>query len=340
MPFHAFRICQVSRNLCRTYATESLRSDTRLVKQTTRAGRHMSAPKAVRERREARKINDIPQDDFSPTEWHNFRRQFVLGELVGKGKDGQDMNQEEWLNRLNEKRQRIRGIHVKTTEEGQKDVQAVGQKIYLPNIIFRLVRNFTPKGEPYNPFQATFRVPQSVTKTDIRSYLYSVYGVEVTYIRTDNYLSPLLRAENGSRSRTIPHKTYKRAVVGLVEPFYYPKALEDMTEVERKEWETYYEDSFQIKSQRAFRKEVFLQMTKGSRAGNARNGLRWKWRNTSVVGRKQILRSVGERRARRELDLLAISQMMDENREEGVPADSIDIARARRGIKEGLVNGP
>lgn len=338
--FHAFRICQVSKTLCRTYATESLHSDTRLVKQTTRAGRHMSAPKAVRERREARKINDIPRDDFSPTEWHNFRRQFVLGELVGKGKDGEDMNQKEWLERLNEKRQRIRGIHIKTTEEGRKDVQAVGQKIYLPNIIFKLVRNFTPRGEPYNPFQATFRVPQSVTKTDIRSYLYSVYGVEVTYIRTDNYLSPLLRTESGSWSRTIPHKTYKRAVVGLVEPFYYPKALEDMTSEERKEWETFYEQSFQIKSQKTFRKEMLLQMTKGSRAGNARNGLRWKWRNASVVSRKQILRSVGERRARRELDLLATSRLMVENRNNGVPADRVDFTKVRKDVEEGPGNGP
>lgn len=235
------------------------------------------------------------------------------------------MNQEEWLNRLNEKRQRIRGIHIQTTEEGRKNVQAVGQKIYLPNIIFKLVRNFTPKGEPYNPFQATFRVPQSVTKTDIRSYLYSVYGVEVTYIRTDNYLSPLLRAKNGSFSRRIAHKTYKRAVVGLVEPFYYPMAIEDMTEQEREKRENFYEESFQIKSQKAFRREMLLQMTRGSRAGNARNGLRWKWRNASVVSRKQILRSIGERRARRELALSATSRLMAENRDRGTPADRVRL---------------
>ncbi len=45
----------------------------------------------------------------------------------------------------------------------------VGEKVYLPNIIFRLVPNFTPLGKPYNSHEATFRIPQSVTKTDVRA---------------------------------------------------------------------------------------------------------------------------------------------------------------------------
>ena len=56
----------------------------------------------------------------------------------------------------------------------------LGERIYLPNVIFRMVRNHTLPGEPYNPFEATFRIPQSITKTDIRSYLLAVYGVECT----------------------------------------------------------------------------------------------------------------------------------------------------------------
>ncbi|KAJ6610239.1 hypothetical protein B0H10DRAFT_1681160, partial [Mycena sp. CBHHK59/15] len=99
-----------------------------------------------------------------------------------------------------------------------------GQKIYLPNFVIRLVRNYTPLGQPYNPWQATFRIPKSITKTDMRSYLSAVYGVQTTYIRTDNYRAEISRRPIG---RSTPDKrpgiaSYKRAVVGLVEPFYYP----------------------------------------------------------------------------------------------------------------------
>ncbi|KZT43067.1 hypothetical protein SISSUDRAFT_963123, partial [Sistotremastrum suecicum HHB10207 ss-3] len=97
----------------------------------------------------------------------------------------------------------------------------VGQRIYLPNIIFRLIRNKTLPGQPYNPYEATFRIPNSVTKNDVRSYLLAMYGVETTYIRTDNYFSPLYRNYDRTQ-KTRRQYTYKRAVVGLVEPFYYP----------------------------------------------------------------------------------------------------------------------
>ncbi|KAJ2966781.1 hypothetical protein NUW54_g13706 [Trametes sanguinea] len=71
-----------------------------------------------------------------------------------------------------------------------------------------MVRNHTPPGQPYNPYEATFRVPQSVTKTDIRSYLLAVYGVQTTYIRTDTTnprfagarVPPQLPSETGRRA--------------------------------------------------------------------------------------------------------------------------------------------
>ncbi|KAN0091084.1 hypothetical protein V8E55_004650 [Tylopilus felleus] len=42
----------------------------------------------------------------------------------------------------------------------------------------------------------TYTKPRSVsslTKTDVRLYLWTVYGVKTTYIRTANYISPLCR---------------------------------------------------------------------------------------------------------------------------------------------------
>jgi large subunit ribosomal protein L23 len=204
------------------------------------------------------------------------------------------MTESEWLERLNARRSRIRGIkHVKKPD-GEVDTQVVGQKIYLPNIIFRLVRNHTPAGQPYNPYEATFRIPQSVTKTDVRSYLATVYGVKTTYIRTDNYISPIYRdLSDHSWTRTKSFRTYKRAVVGLVDPFFYPLRLEDMGEKEREERENWIEEEFKIKETERMRKYELLRMTKSGSKD-------WKWRGSLVLKRSAILKLIAERRAARE----------------------------------------
>ena len=51
----------------------------------------------------------------------------------------------------------------------------VGEIVYLPGIIFHLIPNFTPPVKPYNPYEPTCRIPQSVTKTDVLSYLAAMY---------------------------------------------------------------------------------------------------------------------------------------------------------------------
>ena len=105
----------------------------------------------------------------------------------------------------------------------------VGQRIFLPNIQIRLVRNHTPPGEAYNPFIATFRIPPSMTKTDLRSYLLAVYGLKVTFIRTDNYIGEVTRVRPGNLVRKGGARdNYKRAVVGLEEPFHYPDDIEEL----------------------------------------------------------------------------------------------------------------
>ena len=107
--------------------------------------------------------------------------------------------------------------------------EIVGQRIYLPNVQIRLMRNNTPVGQAYDPTIATFRIPPSMTKTDLRSYLSSVYGLEVTFIRTDLYLPPVQRVVGGKQVRQSGStKNYKRAVVGLVEPFHYPDDVEEL----------------------------------------------------------------------------------------------------------------
>jgi ribosomal protein L23 len=115
--------------------------------------------------------------------------------------------------------------------------QITGVRIYLPNIIIRLVRNLTPPGLPYDPFIATFRIPTSMTKIDLRSYLKAVYDLDVSFIRTDIFQGNWRRVRRGrnnhresvfwERRRGSEHD-YKRAIVGLFEPFHYPDDVEEM----------------------------------------------------------------------------------------------------------------
>ena len=206
---------------------------------------------------------------------------------------------------------RIRGTKVVKKEDGTAQTQVVGQKVYLPNVIFRMVRNFTPPGKPYNPYEATFRVSQSVTKTDIRSYLAAVYGVQTTYIRTDNYLSPYKRTITGWQKK---RKEYKRAVVGLVEPFYYPQAIEDMPRVEREKRQEWLEDNFFVKKLKEMRTWELLRMTrKGSK--------NWHWKKGEdghyTAQRGKIIAAVAAQRAKREQFLLETKERMAQFRATG-----------------------
>ena len=277
------------------------------------AARTASTPRAVRLRRQ-RKRPAIPQgqsdatkEGLTPTEHARFLRLRAKGDLTSH--NGKIMSKRDWLAQLNARRSRIRGVKPVKTENGEEAVNVVGQKVYLPNIIFRLVRNHTPPGQPYNPYEATFRIPQSVTKTDIRSYLSAVYGVKTTYIRTDNYNSPLFRdLRDLSWSRTKSHRTYKRAVVGLVDPFYYPLSLEEMSETEKAERGKWIEDRFFIKQTEKLRKMELLRATKSGSKD-------WRWRGPLSLKRSTILQLVAERRAAREGIVEDFAQQLRAQRE-------------------------
>ncbi|EGN95033.1 hypothetical protein SERLA73DRAFT_187317 [Serpula lacrymans var. lacrymans S7.3] len=280
------------------------------------AAREQSTPHAVRLRRLRKQDAFKPPSgsDLTPSEFSRYQRFLAKGELVKE--DGNELTEGEWLGRLNERRTRLRGLQYKE-ENGTKELKVVGQKIYLPNIVFRMVRNHTPTGQPYNPYEATFRIPQSVTKTDVRSYLSAVYGVKTTYIRTTNYLSPIYRdPHDGSWTRTKSYKTYKRAVVGLVDPFYYPLAMEDMDEGARKERQKWLEEKFALSALKRWRRYEYLRMTKkGSK----------NWRFTGYVRRDKILKEVAKRRLRTVRETEQIQIKMDAMRTQGVP-----IVRSRQ----------
>lgn len=246
-------------NLHRAYSTQPP------LPELAKIARTASTPIAVRLRRR-KKLGatavgdtDATEDGLTPTEQARFTRLNAQGLL--EGPSSRSPTAKEWMDNVNARRSRIRGTRSTTISDGIEETQVVGRKVYLPNIVFRLVRNQTQPGQPYNPYEATFRIPQSVTKTDIRSLLLAVYGVKTTYIRTDNYISAWHRTLSGYERK--PHKTYKRAVVGLVEPFYYPGRLEDLPEWERKEREDEIEKAFSIKHTHQLQKEELLRMTIG-----------------------------------------------------------------------------
>jgi large subunit ribosomal protein L23 len=265
--------------------------------------RATSAPLQVRRRRLRKTPAGTSEaaanpSPLSPTEKERYLRLKRLGAFLTKENNHREPTEEEWLAKLNDRRTRIRGTRrrvIKDTDTGKSTVieDVVGQRIYLPSIIFRMMRNYTPPGEPYNPWEATFRVPTSLTKLDIRSYLYAVYGVKCTYIRTDNYFEPLEMYKRRTRRPSLSQgsSSYKRAVVGLLEPFYYPEAPEDMDRNERQEREEWLDKNFQIGQ---FNEQRRLQTYR-----------RWydstSWKPFNLVGpRGTILKAVMARQQARE----------------------------------------
>jgi large subunit ribosomal protein L23 len=304
----------------RTYATT--------IPNVAAVARTASTPLAVRTRRAQRAKralrpgrHDATPLGSTPTEHARYRRLLALGDLTDK--QGHTPTEEEWLAKLNERRSRIRGVRHLTMPDGQKEAQVVGQKIYLPNIIFKMVRNHTPAGQPYNPYEATFRIPPSITKTDVRSYLHTVYGVKTTYIRTDNYVSPLIQVSNtvARKLERRSYKTYKRAVVGLVEPFYYPMALEDMGEKERAERVKEIEKTYGIDEAKKMRMRYMLQQTKSVTPKGLTSGVKttskWKWRGEPTANKGKILGMLAARRAARDGELEGAKQRMREARAQG-----------------------
>ncbi|KAH9066596.1 mitochondrial ribosomal protein L23 [Lactarius vividus] len=276
---------------------------------TAAAARTASTPRAVRLRRPniASGESDALPSGLTPTEFTRYQRALAKGELLRL--DGTEPTEGEWLAKLNSRRSRLRGTREVVTPSGTTETQVVGEKVYLPNIIFRLVPNFTPPGKPYNPYEATFRIPQSVTKTDVRAYLAAMYGVQTSYIRTDNYVAPLRRAWNTSWVRGKSYRTYKRAVVGLVEPFYYPMMLEDMSSEERQAREEFLEQEYHVKFMEDTVKSQLLRLTKKSSPG-------WAWRGDFTTRRGTILKKIAEQRALREEFIQVTKERIQEAREQ------------------------
>ncbi|KAJ7155462.1 hypothetical protein C8R43DRAFT_1000001 [Mycena crocata] len=291
-----------------------------LFKKQASLSQARSRPLAVRLRRAQRYAQDIglpPSTDKKPA------RRLKLDEFLRRDEEKPK----------NIHIPRIRGMTVAYHKGKPYMVKVEGQKIYLPNIIFRLMRNYTPPGQPYNPWQATFRVPKSITKTDIRSYLMAVYGVQTTYIRTDNYRAELSRRDIRI---TTPDKkpsiaSYKRAVVGLVEPFYYPLRLEDMEPDRRERRAAEIEEKLQIK----MNKDLFMVNWQNQKLQQQimpkHQDPATYWTTDVTPSRAKILKQAAEQRMRREA---LISQQVDKWRQQRAAGVPITVSKPQRVVDE------
>ena len=132
--------------------------------------------------------------------------------------------------------------------------QRAGTLTFLPNVSVRLVRNHTPRGQAYDVWKATFRVPLSMHKHMLRSYLLAVYGLRTTWARSMVYRSRTVFSAKKMRRVVGRDRTFKKIEVGLLEPFVFPGLTKDFLRSHLFSQEMMYEEH-----------RLLLKMTKGRR---------------------------------------------------------------------------
>lgn len=132
--------------------------------------------------------------------------------------------------------------------------QRAGTLTFLPNIGVRLVRNYTPRGKPYDAWKATFRVPLTMHKHMLRSYLLAVYGLRTTWARSMVYRSPITYSRKKQRRMPGTSRTFKKVEIGLLEPFVFPTVTKEFMRTHLFTQEMQFEE-----------RRLMLKMTKGRR---------------------------------------------------------------------------
>ncbi|KAG5993688.1 hypothetical protein E4U52_001753 [Claviceps spartinae] len=106
------------------------------------------------------------------------------------------------------------------------------KKVFLPNHVITFLRkDYLP------PHEACFQVPLTFTKFDLRDYLWNVYDVEVTKVRSYVKELPLSQRHANTRSsyRPLPLKVM---TVELVKPFQWPELPTDLEPWNHQLWHT------------------------------------------------------------------------------------------------------
>jgi large subunit ribosomal protein L23 len=275
------------------------------------ASQAASAPLAVRERREQFPHAQRKSLLVNPTQFEggaawpeHLEKLFQKMRRAGQYKGDETSARKAFLKVNQAWRSRVRGgttgdwAGYFAAEGAPKAGDAVpGQKIWLPNITVRLVRNSTKAGQAYDPWTATFRIPPGMTKNDLRSYLFAVYGLEVTFIRTELRVGTVERNRRGQKVRLGgADNHFKRAVVGLKEPFHYPDDVEEMRagtfggkeagEAQAQARELMLNGEFLVDGAKDFQKAMLMKIMKGQRwrGKTTANAVSRAWASTLTAG--------------------------------------------------------
>ncbi|KAK4705998.1 large subunit ribosomal protein L23, partial [Phenoliferia sp. Uapishka_3] len=155
-------------------------------------------------------------------------------------------------------------------------------KIFLPSVFVRLVRNTGQHAS--DPYTATFRTDLRLTKPDISNYLLNIYGLAIDSIRTINYSSPLKRNPiGGGYSRGGGTKSYKKVLVTMKEPFWYP-------EERSRDW---CNEHFQREAMEEMRDRKMLKIGDGQKYGVASERYRGAHKSSAEVARLTAIAQAG-----------------------------------------------
>ncbi|GKT47236.1 54S ribosomal protein L23, mitochondrial [Colletotrichum spaethianum] len=120
--------------------------------------------------------------------------------------------------------------------------------VFLPNHVVTLIRK-----DRAPPNWATFNVPLTFTKFDLRDYLWNLYGVEVTAVRSWVKQSPIER--KGASSGYYRPQSQKFMTVQMTKAFVWPSPPEDLEPWNKKLW-----DAREATSQKQYREDVARQL--------------------------------------------------------------------------------
>ncbi|KAG0039476.1 hypothetical protein BGZ82_008112 [Podila clonocystis] len=98
------------------------------------------------------------------------------------------------------------------------------KKLYFPSTVLKLVRNGPQVPTVSNIL--TFRVPPSMNKFDIKSYLANIYQLNILTVRTANM--PAKLAGHGGNT-ILKRQKFKKAIVTIDGEFQWPEAPDSAT---------------------------------------------------------------------------------------------------------------
>ncbi|KAK1597391.1 ribosomal protein L23 [Colletotrichum navitas] len=124
------------------------------------------------------------------------------------------------------------------------------KQVFLPNHVVTLIRK---DRAPAN--WATFNVPLTFTKFDLRDYLWNLYGVEVTAVRSWVKQSPIER--KGASAGYYRPQSQKFMTVQMTKAFVWPSPPGDLEPWNKKLW-----DAREATSQKQAREDVARQLGK------------------------------------------------------------------------------